>query len=281
MTALLSWVNLVLYVIQLIVNGNAARYIGPMSRRYETLITPAPYAFSIWSFIYPLLAITVVVDCFWPSFSFYQSAPNANVMRALFAVSCLMNMGYLLFFTSEYVNFATVTIVILWSSLFVLYLHITAERRDADFNAKRYVLSELGIIVYFAWTSAAMVISFAVTFQYVAGDYLSLTTYLALLSLLSIGALYTVIFEGDIAFGLVAIWAFIGLAVKKTSLAEHIELIAMNVHACALQSAAILVAFIVISFARKLLDPTTQFLSLPLSAPLYGEKPLNYGTTHA
>ncbi|KAG7391525.1 hypothetical protein PHYPSEUDO_004595 [Phytophthora pseudosyringae] len=281
MTALLSWVNLALYALQLVVNGHSSRSIGPMARRYETLITPAPYAFSIWGFIYAFLAATVVVDCFWPSASFFTSAPNAAVLRTLFAVSCLMNMAWIVFFTNEYVNVATLTLVVLWLALFALYAHVVTERRDAGFDLKRYVLSELGLTVYFAWTCGATLISFAVTAQDVAGDYLSLTSYVALLSLLTVATLSAVIYEGDVAFGLVAIWTLVGLAAKSTTLEAHVELIAMNIRACATQSAAVVAAFVVISIAHKLLAPRAPFQPLQSSAPLYGDKPIDYGTTHA
>ncbi|KAG1699404.1 hypothetical protein DVH05_012820 [Phytophthora capsici] len=255
MAALLSWTNLALYVLQLVVNGHSSRSIGPMARRYDTLITPAPYAFSIWGFIYTFLAATVVVDCFWPSLSFFTSAPNANVLRTFFAVSCLMNMAWIVFFTNEYVNVATLTLVILWLSLFALYAHIVTERRDTGFDLKRFVVSELGLTVYFAWTCAATLINFAVTAQYIAGDYLSFSSYVALLSVLAVVTLSTVIYEGDVAFGLVVIWALVGLAVKNTTLEARVQLIAMNIRACATQSAAIVAAFIVIATVHKLLTP--------------------------
>ncbi|KAG1689315.1 hypothetical protein DVH05_002383 [Phytophthora capsici] len=281
MAALLSWTNLALYVLQLVVNGHSSRSIGPMARRYDTLITPAPYAFSIWGFIYTFLAATVVVDCFWPSLSFFTSAPNANVLRTFFAVSCLMNMAWIVFFTNEYVNVATLTLVILWLSLFALYAHIVTERRDTGFDLKRFVVSELGLTVYFAWTCAATLINFAVTAQYIAGDYLSFSSYVALLSVLAVVTLSTVIYEGDVAFGLVVIWALVGLAVKNTTLEARVQLIAMNIRACATQSAAIVAAFIVIATVHKLLTPKRHFQPLQSGAPLYGDKPIDYGTTHA
>ncbi|CAI5709696.1 unnamed protein product [Peronospora destructor] len=280
----LSWVNLALYVLQLFVNKLSSRNIAPVSRQHETLITPAPYAFSIWSLIYMFLAATVVVDCFWPSVSFYSNASNANILRSLFAVSCLMNMAWIVFFTNEYVNVATLTIIVLWLSLFALYAHIVIERRNTSFDFKRYVLSELGIIMYFAWTCATILISFAVTAQYVAKDYLSFTSYVVLLSVLVVFSLSAVIYEKDVAFGLVAIWALIGIAAKSTMLEQRIEIIAMNIRACATQSAAVIAAFIVISIAHTLLVSKTHFQPLQSGAPLYSDKTmqhLDYGTTTA
>ncbi|CAH0477853.1 unnamed protein product [Peronospora belbahrii] len=279
---MLSWVNMVLYFLQLVVNKLSARSIGPISRRYETLITPAPYAFSIWSFIYVFVAVTVVVDCFWPSLSFYSNAPNASVLRSLFAISCLMNMAWIVFFTNEHVNVATVTIVVLWLSLFALYAHVVTDRRDNGFNFKRYICSELGIVIYFAWTCVATLISFAVTAQYIANDYLSLTSYVTLLSVLLVATLSAVIYEGDLAFGVVAIWALVGLAAKSTALEPRVEIVAMNIRACATQSAAVVTAFIVIVIAHKLLASKTHFQPVQLGAPLFDDKTLqnlDYGTT--
>lgn len=281
MVALLSSVNLVLFVIQLFVNGLFSRNIGPMSRHYETLITPAPFAFRIWGLIYAFLAASVAVDCFWPSISFYESASNAKMLRALFAVACLMNMAWIVLFTNEYVNVATVTLMILWLSLFVLYSQIIADRRCIGFDLKKFVLSELGLTIYFAWTCAAMLISLAVTAQYVAGGYLSLTFYVALLSLLAVGALFAVIYEGDLAFGLVVIWALVGLALKNATFKAHVNVIALSIRACASQSAAVVATFIVISVLRKLLDIKAQFRVLHSGFPLFGNNPIDYGTTNA
>ncbi|RLN92367.1 hypothetical protein BBJ28_00013242 [Nothophytophthora sp. Chile5] len=253
--AVLAWVNLALYGLQLFVNGYSSRNIAPMSRRHETLITPAPYAFSIWGLIYTLLAVGVVVDCCWPSASFYSGAKHATLLRALFSVSCLMNMAWIVFFTNEYVNVATATLVVLWLALFALYGYIVLARRENGFDAKRYFCSELGVTVYFAWTCAATLISFAVSFQDVAQDYLSLTSYLSLVSILAVATLCAVIYEGDVAFGLVAIWALTAIAAKSMQVEARVELVAMNIRACATLSAAIIAAFIVISLTLKFFGP--------------------------
>ncbi|CAI5743136.1 unnamed protein product [Hyaloperonospora brassicae] len=284
-TSPLAWLNLALYALQLVANRQWARDIGPMSRRYETLLTPAPYAFSVWGFIYTCVAVPVVVDCFWPAASVYANAPNATVLRALFALSCLMNGLWLVLFTNDAVNAATVALLVLWFALFVLYAHVVTERRDAGADLWRFVRNELGLTVYFAWTCGATLISFAVTAQDVAGGFLSLTSYVTLLSLLVVAALSAVVYAGDVTFGLVAVWTLVGLAVKRTTFEPRVELIATNVRACAAQSAALVTAFIVISLVHKLLAPAMQSQSMPPSgAPLYSAKPMqhvDYGTTNA
>lgn len=62
-----SWINAALLVATLIVNALGATGIinglsqKEISDRYQTLITPAPSTFSIWSVIYTFLIISIVV----------------------------------------------------------------------------------------------------------------------------------------------------------------------------------------------------------------------------
>lgn len=252
MVAAFAWVNAALFALQLYVNGYSSRQIGPMSRKHETLITPAPYAFSIWGLIYSLLAVAVVVDCACASLSVFES-PHATLLRALFAVSCLMNMAWIVFFTHEYVNLATATLVVLWAALLALYLHILALRRDQGFSYGRYLCSELGITIYFAWTCAALLISICVSLQDFVGGYLSLTAYLSALSLLAVAAISALVYAEDFAFALVTIWALRAIAVKQLELAPAVERVSLSVRTSATQSAAIIAAFILVALVAKFL----------------------------
>lgn len=251
--AALPWVNAALYAVQLYVNGYSSRNIAPISRKHETLITPAPYAFSIWGVIYTLLAVAIIVDCGCPSLSVFGDSPNATLLRVVFAVACLLNMAWIVFFTHEYVNVATAVLVALWLALLAIYLHVLALRRDQGFSLGRYLSSELGFTLYFAWTSAATLISLCVSLQEFVGGYLSLTAYLSALSLLAVAAISAVVFANDVAFGLVAIWALRAIAVKELELAPIVERISISVRACATQSAAIIAAFLVVALVRALL----------------------------
>lgn len=251
--AIFAWVNAALFAAQLYVNGAMSRNIGPMSRKHETLITPAPYAFAIWGFIYTLLTISVIVDCGCPSLSIYAGSTHATLLRSVFAVSCVMNIAWIVFFSNEYINVATGVLVVLWMALFTLYVHIVSNRRERGFAYSRYLVGELPIIAYFAWTCAATLISFAVTFQDFEQGFLSLTSYLVLISILSVATLSTVIFEGEFAFGCVAVWALVAVSVKELNLEASAERTSLSVRACAALSASIIVAFMIISIVLRIL----------------------------
>uniref|UniRef100_K3X697 Uncharacterized protein n=1 Tax=Globisporangium ultimum (strain ATCC 200006 / CBS 805.95 / DAOM BR144) TaxID=431595 RepID=K3X697_GLOUD len=279
--AALSWVNAALFAAQLYVNGAMSRNIGPMSRKHETFITPAPYAFSIWGLIYTLLTISVIVDCGCPTLSIYAGSAHATLLRAVFAVSCVMNLAWIVLFSSEYINVATAVLVVLWVALFTLYVHIINHRRERGFSYTNYFLGELPIITYFAWTCAATLISFAVTFQDFAQDYLSLTSYLVLVAILSVATLSAVIFEGELAFGFVAIWALRAISVKELNLEQTVEQTSLSVRACAALSATIIGAFMVITVILRVLNRHRGYQQLERAMPFLSEKNghLDYGTS--
>ncbi|GAB9476132.1 hypothetical protein Gpo141_00013203 [Globisporangium polare] len=279
--AILAWVNAALFATQLYVNGAMSRNIGPMSRKHETLITPAPYAFAIWGLIYTLLTISVIVDCGCPSLSIYAASAHATLLRSVFAVSCVMNMAWIVFFSNEYINVATGVLVVLWMALFTLYVHIVSDRREHGFAYSRYIVGELPIIAYFAWTCAATLISFAVTSQDFAQGFLSLTSYLVLVSILSVATLSAVISEGELAFGCVAIWALVAVSVKELNLEENAERTSLSVRACAALSAAIIAAFMVISIVLRILNRNRGYQQLERAMPFLNEKNayVDYGSS--
>ena len=61
-----SWINLIVFLITLIINYlTASGLINGMSQKvvsnkYNTLITPAGFAFSIWGIIYSLIGISLI-----------------------------------------------------------------------------------------------------------------------------------------------------------------------------------------------------------------------------
>lgn len=251
--AALAWVNAALFAAQLYVNGAMSRDIGPMSHKHETLITPAPYAFSIWGVIYTLLTISVIVDCGCPTLSIYAGSSHPALLRAVFAVSCAMNIAWVVLFSNGYINVATAVLVVLWMALLALYVHIIHVRHERGFSYSKFICEELPIVTYFAWTCAATLVGFAVTFQDFAQDYLSLTSYLVLVAILSVAALSAVVYEGELAFGFVAIWALRAIAVNELSLEQPAEQASRSVRACAALSAAIIAAFMVISVVVRIL----------------------------
>lgn len=284
--AVLALVNAALYAAQVYVNFTMSRNIGPMSRKHETLITPAPYAFAIWGIIYTLLSVLVIVDVFFPSVSVFASAPHPNLLRLLFSITCIANATWIGLFSNEFIHLSTLVISLLWLTLFTLYVYIRLESKAQDFSLARYICSELGLTVYFAWTCAATLISFAVSLQDFFQGYLSLATYVVLLSVLGVATISAVVFNEDLAFGVVAVWALVAVAVKNFPWGSPaIERMHASIKVCAAQNAAMVSAFIFITIAIRLIShfsSSANYELLDRAQPIMNGKTNNhaqYGTS--
>ncbi|TMW56793.1 hypothetical protein Poli38472_006803 [Pythium oligandrum] len=244
--------NAALYVTQLVITGIS--FSRPQNEaQYDTLITPAAYAFSIWSVIYVLTLSTVVTDLFFPAFSIYNNAAKPDFLRACFALSCIFNFGWVVLFHGDLVNLATVDITLLWLSLLPIYLFVNFERDERPFSWRPYVFSELSIRLYFSWVSAATLISWTITLQGITGGFLSLSTYLMLLSVLIVIATVGVVYGRDSVIGLVAVWALNALAHKdlgKLDVDDSEKL--LRIQAAATLAASVTLTLILVSALERI-----------------------------
>ncbi len=132
--------------------------IGDISDTYATLLTPATYAFSIWSLIYLLLVVLVVYqarDVFRPQKD--NTLPQA--IGPLFVVSCLCNGLWTFIFVKEYVALSVVVILVLAASLYGLLVKL----RIATYNARpaTIVCVWWPLLVYTGWVTVASVVNIA------------------------------------------------------------------------------------------------------------------------
>lgn len=106
--------NALFFILTLIVNAlGAFGLINGMSQsevsdKYFTLITPSGFTFSIWSFIYGLLAISLVVMYLRREKNYYQKA--IDKITPLFILSCLFNIAWIVLFSFEMVELSTLFI---------------------------------------------------------------------------------------------------------------------------------------------------------------------------
>ena len=143
-------------------NGlSAAGYVNgvtpaSISDKYPTIITPAGYAFSIWSLIYlGLLA-----------FSVYQLLPRnfgrfAGV-RTLYIASCLFNCGWIYFWHRDQIGICLVLIAGLALTLLVINIQF---RTPVSLRDSLFTRAPFGL--YFGWVTAATIVNLAVFMAYV------------------------------------------------------------------------------------------------------------------
>ena len=156
-----AWINGALLIITLVINTlGAIGIINGLSQKqvsdmYPTLITPAPFAFSIWSVIYSLLLISVVVMIIKKDDPYYQNAIDR--ISVLFWISCILNILWIIAFSFVQIELSTVFIL-----AFVIVLAMICQRLLRIQSKKRWLLP-LTFGLYTGWLIIATVVNIAAT----------------------------------------------------------------------------------------------------------------------
>lgn len=122
-----------------------------ISDKYPTPITPAGYAFSIWSLIYLGMI----------AFSIYQLLP-ANAarfrrIRSLYIMTCALNCGWIYFWHSDQISICLVLIFLLAVCLFLINLSLRETEGTGE-----YWFAKAPFSIYFGWVTAATLVNFAI-----------------------------------------------------------------------------------------------------------------------
>ncbi len=220
-SALLRVANIVAFALTVMVNGLAGgttilagKLTAEISDTNPTLITPAGYVFSIWGVIYVLLGIFVV----------FQALPSQNTkdyhgrIGWLFVLSSLINIAWIFLWQFEILSLSVVLIFLLLVTLIAIYLRLDIGRSAAPLREKLAV--HLPFSVYLGWITIASIANVSVTLVSVGWNTLDLSiqeTWAVLIIIIALLiTLLVIATRKDVAYGLVIIWALLGIAVKQS-----------------------------------------------------------------
>jgi benzodiazapine receptor len=154
-----AWFNGLFLAVTLIINTlGALGLINGLSQKeisdmFVTLITPSPSTFSIWSVIYSLLIISIIVMIVKKDDSYYKSA--VNQISTLFWVSCILNIGWIVAF-----SYVQIELSLLFILGFVITLSLICQRLLKIQDRKRWLLP-LSFGIYTGWLFIATVVNIA------------------------------------------------------------------------------------------------------------------------
>lgn len=213
--------NIFFFVLTVIVNGVAGsttiiggQNTAAVSNKYPTLITPAPYVFTIWGVIYVLLGIFVV----------YQALPkqkNNDFIRKigwLFVLSSILNMVWIVVWQFEYLTVSVVIIIAYLLSLIAIYLRLNIGR--AKVRASEKLAVHVPFSVYLGWLSIATIANITVVLVANSWDGFGVAAETWAVIVAALVLVLTMLMLGirkDLAYALVVIWAFVGISVNQTN----------------------------------------------------------------
>ncbi len=215
---LLKVVNTVTTLVVIVINALANALpinglnTGQISDRFEVYFVPAGYVFSIWGLIYlALLAFTV-----------YQWLPQSDKARErigyFYALSGIANSVWI--FLWHYLQFplTLLAMLVLLGSLIAIYLRLGIGQRRFE-TLERWAV-QIPFSIYLGWITVATIANVTSLLDYLrwGGWGIAPEIWAVIMLLVAAGVALAVSFtRGDIAYILVIVWAYIGIAVKHTA----------------------------------------------------------------
>lgn len=216
---LLKGANVISFVLTVLVNGLAGsttilggKTTGEVSDANPTFITPAGYVFSIWGIIYILLGIFVVFQAL-PS---QRGEEYQERISWLFVLSSLLNIVWIFLWQFEYLTLSVVVIFMLLATLIAIYLRLNVGKSIVPLSERLAV--QMPFSVYLGWITIASIANVAVALVSVVWDGFGISQETWAILIMIIAMLITLLIiatRKDLTYGLVIIWALLGIAIKQ------------------------------------------------------------------
>ena len=207
-----AWINGLFLVVTLVINTlGAFGFINGLSQKeisdmFVTLITPSPSTFSIWSVIYSLLIISIIVMIVKKDDSYYKSA--INQISTLFWVSCILNIAWIVAF-----SYVQIELSVLFIFGFVITLSLICQKLLKIQDRKRWLLP-LSFGIYTGWLFIATVVNIAAMLVKLKWNGFGIAPEIWAIIILIIAILLVVAVLSKIrnaAFPLPIAWAYFGI----------------------------------------------------------------------
>lgn len=201
------------------VNGVTPELI---SDRHPTILTPAGYAFSIWTVIYLGLI----------AFSIYQLLPKNlerfRSIRSAYILSCVLNCAWIFYWNREQIGVCLVIILLLLGTLVFISLRLKTTDSIAE-----YWVAKAPFGLYAGWVTAAAIINLVV---FLAASNLEISASasfgVVMIILATILGIAGRVILGSYLFPLAIAWALTAIAVNQGGNTAIVVAAAVGVNAC-------------------------------------------------
>ena len=187
---------------------------GEISDRFQVYFVPAGYVFAIWGLIY----LGLVAFGVYQVLSAQGDNPRLRSIGWLFVGSCVANIAWIFFWHYEQFPLTLVAMLALLLLLIVIYLRLGIGRTQVP-TAEKWCV-RVPFSIYLGWITVATIANVTDLLKYLNWSGWGISPEVWAVIMLIAGVIITslvILTRGDIAYGLVIVWAFIGIAVKQAS----------------------------------------------------------------
>lgn len=194
------------------INGQTT---GEISDKYGNLFAPAGYTFSIWGLIYLLLAGYVLYQLGL----FQKGSKNSELLNKIgiyFSISSIANTLWILSWHFEKLALSVILMLI------ILYCLIKINRltHKEKLSRRENLFVRLPFSIYFGWITVATIANITAYLVSINWDGFGINEVVWTIVILLIGLIIgikTAHHNKDLAYGLVIVWAYVGILVKHIS----------------------------------------------------------------
>ena len=202
------------------ING---RTTGAVSDAYPNLFAPAGVTFAIWGLIYLLLGAHVLYQ--FGLFHVTDDKGGVGESRrvsllervgVLFSLSSIANVAWILSWHYDLILVST----LLLATMLVLLILITRTILAADLTPRDRIFIRLPFSVYFGWITVATIANITVWLVSIGWGGWGIAESTWAVVIIAVGAVIgtaVILRDRDIAYGLVLVWAYLGIWIKHTS----------------------------------------------------------------
>lgn len=220
----LALLNTLGLIITLTLNGLAnalpinGKTTGELSDFYPNLFVPAGFTFSIWGVIYIFLLFFVGYQLF-QAFSKYQRHDSfINEIGGLFFLNCLANASWIVAWHYQYIFLALLLMFCILVSLILIYQKLKIGLTKVR-TAEKWLV-HIPFSLYLGWITVATIANVTALLVDLDWNGFGIAPEIWTIIVLIVGTLIGLRMlqkRGDIAFGLVILWAYFGIISKRMS----------------------------------------------------------------
>lgn len=188
---------------------------GGVSDSFPNLFAPAGFTFVIWGLIYLLLA----------GYTFYQLIFNKkdsirkdllNKNGIIFSISSIANALWII---AWHYKIIYVSIVLMAIILICLIIIVNSIRKE-DLTLKEKIFIKLPFSTYFGWITVATIANMTTLLVSLGWNGFGIPEAIWTIIIILVGAIIsilTIIKNKDYVYGVVVVWAYIGILIKHTN----------------------------------------------------------------
>ncbi len=207
------------YIIMVVMNFLANylplnnRSTGKISDDYPNLFAPAGLTFSIWGVIYLLLGSYI-------AYQFVKKDPKTEELlhkiNPLFIGTSIANVLWIFAWHYDYINLS----VLIMATLLFLLMKIADIIRKETFKSREKLFIWAPFSIYFGWITVATIANITVFLVRIKWNGFGIADFFWTSIILLVGTIIGVLRmrkDANIAYGLVFVWAYLGILLKHLS----------------------------------------------------------------